>query len=264
VLPVAGNLREGPAVSTFGGRLWKAVGMGSSESLHGAEAGGVVASSGGGRINLGRWVLANVVAFTAAGAIGGTLLRSWQQPYYEHVPSMGQAVVVELWTVGLTWTIFGLFVGAAQWWVIRRNIAASWWLPATVVGWMLSGIGVGVLSGIAGGSMSEIGPTSVPAWLSLTSFAGFALVGLLPGTFQWLTQRRHIESVTWWPVCTLVGLAVGFGAGLVVARGFVSVIPVFLDTDFPSGKVLTMVGAVAGAVYASVTGQVLAKAVRRS
>ena len=57
---------------------------------------------------------------------------------------------------------------------------------------------------------------------------------------------------------TLAGLAAGFGAALVVARfGLVDVIPVFVDTDFPSGKVLTVVGAVAGAVYAVITGPTL-------
>jgi hypothetical protein len=251
-------------VYTFGGTLWEAVDVGNSESIRSADADhAVVVSTSGRRINLVRWVLTNVVAFTVAGAIGGTLLRSWQQPYYQHVSSMAQAVVIELWTVGLSWTIFGVFVGAAQWWVIRRLIAASWWLPATVLGWVLSGVVVGVLSGISGGSISEIGPASVPTWVRVASVTGYGLVGLLPSTFQWLTLRRHVGSATWWPGWTLVGLAAGFGGGLVVARGFVTVIPVFLDTDFPSGKVLTVVGAVAGAVYSSITGPPLERALSR-
>jgi hypothetical protein len=217
-----------------------------------------------GRFGLGRWVFANAMAFTAAGALGGSLLRSLQQPYYTVVTSTGRAVLVDMWTVGLAWTIFGVFLGAAQWWVIRGQGVARWWLPATVLGWALSGVGVGVLSGVAGGSVSTIGPASVPPGVFIAAAAGFVLVGLLPGTFQWLVLRRHVGSAAWWPGWTLLGLVAGFGAGLVVVRlGLVDVVPLFRDTDFPSGKVLTLVGAVAGAVYAVVVGPALARTLGR-
>jgi len=189
------------------------------------------------------------MAFTAAGALGGSLLRSLQQPYYTVVTSTGRAVLIDMWTVGLAWTIFGAFLGVAR-----------WWLPATVLGWALSGVGVGVLSGVAGGSVSTIGPASVPPGVVIAAAAGLVLVGLLPGTFQWLALRRHVGSAAWWPGWTLLGLVAGFGAGLVVVRlGLVDVVPLFRDTDFPSGKVLTLVGAVAGAVYAVVVGPALAR-----
>jgi hypothetical protein len=217
-----------------------------------------------GRLALGRWVLANALAFTAAGAIGGTLLRSLQQPYYTGVKSMGQAVLIETWTVGLAWTIFGAFAGAAQWWVIRGQSAATWWLPATVLGWALSGVGIGVLSGVAGGSVSTIGPASVPVGVYIAAIAAGVLAGLLPGTFQWLVLRRHFESATWWPGLTLLGLVAGFGAAFVVVRlGLVDVVPVFRDTDFPSGKVWIVAGAVVGAVYAVVIGPALARTLSR-
>jgi len=217
-----------------------------------------------GRFALGQWVLANAMAFTAAGALGGSLLRSLQQPYYSVVTSTGRAVLIDIWTVGLAWTIFGVFLGAAQWWVIRGQNAARWWLPGTVLGWALSGVGVGVLSGVAGGSLSTIGPASVPPGVFIAAAAGFVLVGLLPGTFQWLVLRRHVGSAAWWPGWTLLGLVAGFGAGFVVVRlGLVDVVPLFRDTDFPSGKVLTLVGAVAGAVYAVVVGPALGRTLGR-
>jgi len=221
----------------------------------------VAGSTSGRRLPLGRWVLANVLAFTAAGALGGASLRSLQQPYYTVVKSTGQAVLVEAWTVGLALTIFGVFVGAAQWWMIRRQNAATWWLPATVLGWVLFGVGIGVLSGVTGGgSVSTIGPASVPRAVFIVAIAAGVLVGLLPGTFQWLVLRRHVESAPWWPGLTLLGLATGFGAGFVVVRfGLVDVVPVFRDTDFPSGKVLALVGAVSGAVYAVVIGPALGR-----
>ena len=216
-----------------------------------------------GRFSLGRWFLANFFAFAAAGALGGALLRSLQQPYYMVVKSTGRAVLIDAWTVGLAWTIFGALVGAAQWWVIRSQGAARWWLPATVLGWALSGVGIGALSGVAGGSLSTIGPASVPIAVFIAATAGGVLVGLLPGTFQWLVLRRYVGSAAWWPAWTLLGLVAGFGAGFVVRLGLVDVIPLFRDTDFPSGKVLTLVGAVSCAVYAVVIGPTLARSLSR-
>jgi hypothetical protein len=217
-----------------------------------------------GRFGLGRWVLANVLAFAGAGALGGALMRSLQQPYYTVVTSMGRAVLIEMLTTGLACTIFGAFLGAAQWWVIRGQGAARWWLPATVLGWALFGVGIGALSGVAGGSMSTIGPASVPLGVRIAATAGGVLVGLLPGTFQWLVLRRHVGSAAWWPGLTLLGLAVGFAAAFAVVRlGLVDVVPVFRDTDFPSGKVLAPVGAVAGAVYAVVIWPALARTLGR-
>jgi hypothetical protein len=117
---------------------------------------------------------------------------------------------------------------------------------------------------VAGGSLSTIGPASVPSWVFIVAVAAGVLVGLLPGTFQWLVLRRRVESATWWPGLTLLGLAAGFGAGFVVVRlGLVDVVPVFRDTDFPSGQVLAVVGAVAGAVYAVVIGPALSRILGR-
>src|SRR5262245_55063030 len=117
------------------------------------------------RFVLGQWVVANVVAFTAGGVLAGTVLRSTQQPYYGAVSSIREAVRIEMWTAGLTMAIFGAIVGTAQWWAIRGHKAAPLWLPATLVGWAAMGVGVGALAGVSGGSLSTIGPTSVPEWI---------------------------------------------------------------------------------------------------
>jgi hypothetical protein len=216
------------------------------------------------RLPVGRWVFANVVAFTAVGAIGGTLLRSLQQPYYANVSSMREAIGIQVWTQAVTWTIFGVLVGTAQWWAIRGHRPASWWLPATVLGWVVTGVGVGAVSGVAAGSISTIGPASVPPGVSITAVAAGILFGLFAGTPQWLVLRRHAETTAWWSALTLLGLIAGFGTGLAVARlGLVNVVPVFVETDFPSGKVLTVVSALGGAIYALVTGPALARTLSR-
>jgi hypothetical protein len=218
----------------------------------------------GGRVAVGRWVIANVAGFTVGGAVCGTLLRWMQQPYYTVVSSAGEAAGILAQTVGVSAAIFGTILGASQWWVIRGHATASWWLPATCLGWALAGVAGGALSGVAGGSVSTIGPRSVPAGVLAAAAAAGVLVGLLPGTPQWLVLRRHVGPAAWWPGLTLLGLAAGFGAGFLVVRlGLVEVVRVFRPEDFPSGKVLTLVGAVAGAGYGAVTGPALARVLSR-
>ena len=218
----------------------------------------------GRRLAVGRWVLANVVAFTAGGALCGALLRSMQQPYFTVVSSAGAAAGIEAWAVGVSSAIFGAILGAAQSLAIRGFRVAAWWLPATCLGWALTGGGIGALSGVSGGSVSTIGPATVPAWVFVASAAGGVLVGLLPGTAQWLVLRRCVESAAWWPGLTLLGLVAGFGTGFLVVRlGLVEFLPLLRPEDFPSGKALTLVGAVAGAVYAIVSGPALARALSR-
>jgi len=218
----------------------------------------------GSRVAVGRWVIVNVVGFTVGSAVCGTLLRWMQQPYYTVVSSAGEAAGILAWTVGVSTAIFGAILGASQLWVIRGHAAASWWLPATCLGWAVTGVAVGALSGVAGGAVSTIGPRSVSTGVLVAAAASGVLVGLFPGTPQWLVLRHHVEPAAWWPGLTLLGLAVGFGAGFLVVRlGLVDVVPVFRPEDFPSGKVLTLVGAVAGAGYGAVTGPALVRTLSR-
>ena len=218
----------------------------------------------GSRVTVGRWVIVNVVGFTVGGAVCGTLLRWMDQPYYTVVSSAAEAAGILAWTVGVASAIFGAILGASQLWVIRGHPPGSWWLPATCVGWALTGVAGGALSGVVGGSVSTIGPRSVPTGLFVAVAVANVLVGLFPGTPQWLVLRRHVEPGAWWPGLTLLGLAVGFSAGFLVVRlGLVDVVPVFRPEDFPSGKVLTLVGAVAGAGYGAVTGPQLARKLSR-
>ncbi|MDR2984090.1 MAG: hypothetical protein LBV34_04535 [Nocardiopsaceae bacterium] len=216
------------------------------------------------RLGTRMWVLGNVVAFTIGGALSGALLRSLQEPYFTVVTSAGAAAGIGVWTVGVSSAIFGAILGAGQTWAIRGFPAAAWWLPATCLGWAVTGAAVGALSGVAGGSVSTIGPATVPAWIFIVSAGAGVLVGLVPGLPQWLLLRRHATSAAWWPALNLLGVATGFGCGFLVVRlGLVELVPLLRPEDFPSGKALTLVGVVAGTVYALVTGRVLAKALSR-
>ncbi len=91
------------------------------------------------------------------------------------------------------------------------------------------------------------------------------LIGLLPGTFQWLILRRQVAGAGWWPLVNLGGLLVGFAGGFAVVRwGMVNAAHWLRPEDFPSAKALVLVGAVSGPLYAVVTWPPLARMLRRA
>ena len=88
-----------------------------------------------------RWVVANVVGFTAGGAIAGTIAREMGQSNYGVVTSTGDAVLIATRTAGTALAVWGAAVGAAQWLVIRRDLTrVGWWVPGTSAGWALAGV----------------------------------------------------------------------------------------------------------------------------
>jgi uncharacterized membrane protein YjfL (UPF0719 family) len=140
-----------------------------------------------------RWVLANLLGFTIGGAIGGAVLRARMQPYFEVLPSGAEAARIVAVNLGASMTIFGALVGTAQWLALRSSLRAGWWLPATSLGWALSGIIVGALSGTTG-RLETIDSRDVGALgLVVAAIAGFILIGLVPSTLQWLILRRQVD-----------------------------------------------------------------------
>jgi hypothetical protein len=207
-----------------------------------------------------RWMMANFVGFTIGGAIFGAVQRARMQPYFEVVTSGADAARILAANTGVSMTMFGALVGGAQWLALRRRVRAGWWLPATCLGWALSGVIVGALSGVTAGTVSTIGPDVGLLGFVVAAVAGCLVLGLLPGTLQWLVLRRQLDRVGWWPVVSLAGLVVGFGVGFVVVRwGMVSVVSWLRPEDFPSAKALVLVGAVTGTLYGAVSWPALAR-----
>jgi hypothetical protein len=210
-------------------------------------------------------VLVNLVGFTVGGAIGGAVLRARLQPYFEVVTSGAEAARIVAVNTGVGMTIWGALVGTAQWLALRRSLRAGWWLPATCLGWALSGIITGALSGVTGGWDSVVGPDVGPLGVVVAAVAGCILIGLAPGTLQWLVLRQQVGRAGWWPLASVGGFAVGFGGGFAVVRwGLVEVVAWLRPEDFPSAKALVLVGAVTGVLYGVVTWPVLARLLRRA
>jgi hypothetical protein len=210
-----------------------------------------------------RWVLANLIGFTLGGAIGGAVLRARLQPYFE-VGTSG-VDVARILAVSTGLTIWSALIGTAQWVALRRSLRAGWWLPATCLGWALSGVIVGALSGVTRGWEAVAGPDVGLLGVVVAAVAGCIMIGLVPSSLQWLVLRRQVGRAGWWPLASLGGFAVGFGGGFAVVRwGMVDVVHWLRPEDFPSAKALVLVGAVTGTLYALATWPTLARLVRHA
>ena len=204
-------------------------------------------------------MLANVVGFAAGGAIAGAIARAMGQPYYGVVTSTAEAIRIATRTAVVATAIFGAAIGTGQWLVIRRDLpGAGWWVPGTSAGWGLAGLVAGVLSGSMGGAVTGIG-RDVGVWgFVVAAAAGILAIGLLPTTFQWMILRRRVERPWRWFLGAGAAFlaAAGIAAG-VVRWGMVEVTGWLRPEDFPSARAWVLFGAVAGALYGSITGVVL-------
>src|SRR5262249_3301040 len=99
--------------------------------------------------------------------------------------ALGQAVVVYILPESLVDTLVGrsvvdtfvgVFLGAAQWVVMRRRISSSqWWILATAIGLVFDTFASGHID------------------FGIEILAGIAL-----GTTQWLVLRRSVSRAAWW------------------------------------------------------------------
>lgn len=197
------------------------------------------------------WVGVNIVGFALAAAAFGAIQRAREQQYYEVVTSAARAVRIESVNTAESLALFGAIVGSLQWLVLRRT-GARWWIAVTAAGWATAGILLGVVSGLAFGAVSSIGPSRDWPVMLAAGAAGAAAL-LLPGTLQWLALRPR-PAAKRWPLVAAAGLAMGIAAGGVVVRwGLVDLVPWLTPEDFPSARALVCVGAVAGTGYGALT-----------
>jgi hypothetical protein len=200
------------------------------------------------------WIVANMLGFTAAGAVFGAVQRAISQQYYELGVSTPEAIRIEAVNTSQSLALFGALVGFAQWLVLRRKGYSAWWIPATVVGWFLTGAIVGAISGVAFGRVTSIGPNRSAAVTMAAAIVSALVVAFLPSVAQWFVLRRRTPNAKWWPLVNLAGLIAGFAvAGVVVRWGLVDVVPWLTPYDFPSAKALVCVGGITGLGYGFVT-----------
>jgi len=92
----------------------------------------------------------------------------------------------------------GVFVGAAQWVVLRRYFSqAWWWILASTAGWI---VGWAIIT-----SGLFLSPGSGP----FTAIVSGAIFGLTMGVAQWLILRRWTRFAGLWILASIPGWTIG-------------------------------------------------------
>jgi hypothetical protein len=209
---------------------------------------------------LGTWIPANLAGYGLGGALFGAVQASRMRHHFDVTTSAVEAARLLAVTTSTSLILFGALVGTGQWLALRRHLRAGWWMPATCLGWAMTGVIVGTVSGVAFGTVSTIGPRLGVGGTVAAAVTNCIVVGLLPASAQWLILRGQIPAGRWQRM-SLVGLALGLIAAFAVVRiGLVLVVPWLRPEDFPSAKASLAVGAVTGLVYGLVTKPALARA----
>jgi hypothetical protein len=201
-----------------------------------------------------RWLAANLLGFLVGGALFGAIQRHQMQPYFEVLGPGGRAALIIAINTGLSLTIFGAVVGVAQGAALFRGSGALRWAVTTCLGWGLSGVILGYASGATTGTRDhDVSAAQIIAGVVAVSVG----LGLVPSMAQWVAMRRFGFDARW-PATSTVALMLGLIVGFLVVRwGLVHVITWLTPEDFPSAKVLILVGGVTGTVYGAMTGRYL-------
>ena len=141
--------------------------------------------------------------------------------------------------------ISGIFLGLAQWLVLRPYISKSYdWVLNHAVGWV-----VGFTLGLFVVQLLSKTP--------LGMFVGFILFGVIVAVFQYPVLRREIPHLSTWILANVIGWTLGaYLSQLAAGVFFQNAVP----TTFAS--VLVTVG-ITGLVAGAITGLALIRIVRQ-
>lgn len=105
------------------------------------------------------------------------------------------------WALGLAITGeigIGVFIGIAQWIVLRRYFSeAGWWVLASAVGW------------IAGWALISSGSVIPPGGGLVNTMIAGVVFGLTVGIAQWLVLRKWVKLASMWILLSLPGWTIG-------------------------------------------------------
>ena len=157
------------------------------------------------------WTAATVIGSVLAFPLGWKLESSFR-------------TLSELGILLYLFTTVGIFVGVAQWLVLRLYLPRSGWWPVTTAAGLLISIG-------------------------------------LVGPLQWLVLRRHLRKAGWWALTsTLVWLfAMAMGTGVVLTPDLVP----NLGWAWSPMSILALAGFIVGTLVGALTGLHLVQLLRR-
>jgi hypothetical protein len=92
----------------------------------------------------------------------------------------------------------GIFIGVAQWFVLRRYFSqAWWWIVASAAGWL------------GGWAILMSGLVVPPGGELFTIILSGAIFGLVIGVAQWLILRRWVKLSGLWILLSIPGWTIG-------------------------------------------------------
>lgn len=144
------------------------------------------------------WTLANVLGLLAGYWLGPMICDGL---FMSQCPpaSPNDSVDCYIWNP-ISWMVIiggtvGIFVGMAEWLVLRKNISrCKWWVIATMLGWA---IGLGTLAASREVLGQRIENLAIEALYGATA-------GLVVGVAQWLILRRIVHKAGWWLAAMLL------------------------------------------------------------
>lgn len=154
-----------------------------------------------------RWVWLTALSFGVGSAVSNAIAH----PIPESLQSVRNVI---------GWFADGACVGAAQWVLLRREVAAAWrWVVASALGWVvglsLFAEGSRVLNALLAGVLAAAGVVHAgnlkkfPFEIFDLPFGG-AVAGAAIGVLQWLLLRRNVTAAGWWVLASAIGWAVAY------------------------------------------------------
>lgn len=162
-----------------------------------------------------RWVVLN--ALTGAAAIGIPVLAAWAfNTRFTVTPPHSALIVVGIVAAIIGIALSGIFVGSAQWWLVRHRIVGlplGKWNAALTLGFALSWIGL--IGGLAYLQLASVTPWRITngvapptAWVLCTGL----LIGLTIALPQALVLRQYVDQAFWWLYSNALGWMFGLMA----------------------------------------------------
>jgi hypothetical protein len=138
-------------------------------------------------------------------------------------------------TIGLA--AVGIVIGSTQWLVLRRqSCRADQWI------WVSA---AGVVAGVAVSQWLDLVDIYIAPGVELDELLAGAAFGFVVGIAQWMVLRQRVKGAGWWVTVNIIGGAVAFFAGGLIATSVRVTIP-----GFPTALVT-------GTLYGMVTGSAL-------
>jgi hypothetical protein len=205
-----------------------------------------------------RWMIATTIGFVIGGAVSGALVNAAEVRFAGVTSALIGAIALAS-ADAVAFGLLGAALGSAQWFVLRDVFAwPGTWIAANAGGWAAAGVVSGILGGAFGGALTGVGPDYGRIGVVIAYGSGFGSL-LIPGFFQWLALRRQVKRAGWWVAAQFLS----FLAANAVAFPIMLVASGPLGWELPSAQAWGFLGILAGLIYGSLTGAVMARLLGR-